>query len=134
MNLLQSHTAKSGKNAAWMTSFSSPNMRVLPPPQTPVGYEKGNQRPSNLYKMNNIGIHARYLSVNRTTPFLPLFCQKMGIFARKLPIFGPKNDPFHDRQNRESLSRRYLCFSRVSGQLVRELRVPSPELVAQAGG
>jgi hypothetical protein len=32
----------------------------------------------------------------------------MGIFAQKLPVSGPKNAPFDDRQSRELLSRRNL--------------------------
>jgi hypothetical protein len=85
MNLLQSHPEKSRKNAAWKTGFQAQIRAYSHPLQTPVGYEKGNLFQSNLHKMNNIRNRTRYLSVNGTTLFLPLFDPKTGIFSRKLP-------------------------------------------------
>jgi hypothetical protein len=110
--------SKIKQNRCLEVLFSGPNTGVPPPPQTPVGYDKGNLPLPNSYKMNNIRILSRYLSVNRTTPFFPLFGQKTGIFAQKLPVSGLKNAPFDDQQSREPLSRRNLRGSRVSGQVL----------------
>jgi hypothetical protein len=75
-----------GKNCRLESPFFYPNMCVPPPPQTPEGYEKGNHIQYKIHKMNNIRIRTRYLSVNRTIPFLPFFSQKWA--------FLPENCPF----------------------------------------
>jgi hypothetical protein len=87
MNLLQAAPSKIEKNSAWKTGFSSQKCAYPTLPQTPAGYEKGNVRPCNLHKMNNMRIIPRYLSVNRTTSFLPFFLAKKWAFL-------PENRPF----------------------------------------
>jgi hypothetical protein len=90
MNLLQSKAAKAAKIAPSKAGFPAQNALTPYPPPTRVGYEKGNQRQLNLPIINDIKVNASYLSVNRTTRFLPVFCPKKAILGQKMPLFTPK--------------------------------------------
>jgi hypothetical protein len=86
MHLLQASAAKSGEIAAWKAGFSARISAYSHPLPNPPGVPKGNVVGFKSIKMNDIEIGVGYPSVNSAARFLPFFCRKMVIFAKKMPF------------------------------------------------